>query len=199
MNRFDRLAQEWDSKPQRVKTAMAVADFITSQIKLDEIKMLDYGCGTGLLSFGICEDLKDKKKSVDGLDASNAMIDVFKDKAERIGYHFNGVNHTFGESDIPKNGYNLTVSSMTMHHIKDYKEFIKQMAEATSEYMAIADIESEDGSFHSDNFGVEHFGFDKEEIVKECMNYFEDVNIKRVQTMTKDGKEYHIFTVLCKK
>jgi 2-polyprenyl-3-methyl-5-hydroxy-6-metoxy-1,4-benzoquinol methylase len=201
MSRFDKIAKKWDTKPQRVKTALSIADFISNNISdLDSIDILDYGCGTGLLSFGICENLETKVNSIVGMDSSQGMLDVFVQKAESIGYKNFSTIQNHAEKDSIDGKYNLIVSSMTMHHIKDYKSFIKRCVDSLEDsgYLAIGDISKEDGSFHSDNTGVEHFGFEIDEIREEFEKYLKNVKIEIVETITKN-KEYHIFTAIGQK
>ncbi len=53
-SRFTKLAKEWDSKPQRVQSAMKFVEYIKSDINKDikDFHIVDYGCGSGLVSFG---------------------------------------------------------------------------------------------------------------------------------------------------
>jgi 2-polyprenyl-3-methyl-5-hydroxy-6-metoxy-1,4-benzoquinol methylase len=201
MSRFDELATKWDTKPQRVKTAMAIADYIKDNVNdLDNIDILDYGCGTGLLAFGLCENFKTKVNSLVGMDNSANMLEVFSQKAKDLGYENFSVMQNHADKDSLDGRYNLIVSSMTMHHIKDYKSFIKNCADALDDggYLAIGDIQKEDGNFHSDNTGVEHFGFELNEIKDEFDKYFSQIKIHVVESVTKD-KEYFIFTAIGKK
>jgi predicted TPR repeat methyltransferase len=53
-NRFDQAAATWDEQPRRVKLAQAVAEDIGRQIHLSrDIDVLDFGCGTGLLTLAL--------------------------------------------------------------------------------------------------------------------------------------------------
>jgi 2-polyprenyl-3-methyl-5-hydroxy-6-metoxy-1,4-benzoquinol methylase len=202
MSRFDEFATKWDTKPQRVKTALAIADNITKNIKdLENIRVLDYGCGTGLLAFGVYENLKDKFHSLVGMDSSHQMLKVFEQKAKDIGYeNFSTIYHDANQDTKIEDKFDLIISSMTMHHIKDYKSFIKECADSLNSggYLAIGDISKEDGTFHSDNTGVEHFGFEIDEIKKEFSKYFKNIQIETVETITKH-KEFHIFCAIGEK
>ena len=54
MNEFDQKAQQWDAKPVRVERALAVADSIKTDVPLSpQMTALEYGCGTGLVSFAL--------------------------------------------------------------------------------------------------------------------------------------------------
>jgi cyclopropane fatty-acyl-phospholipid synthase-like methyltransferase len=62
--------------------------------------------------------------------------------------------------DIVKNPLTQTfdglVSSMTLHHVEDLKAFFDVIYTNINDngFIAIADLETEDGTFHSDNAGV---------------------------------------------
>jgi len=59
--------------------------------------------------------------------------------------------------------YDLIVSSMTLHHIRHVDRLLAQLHQAISPggRLCLADLDSDDGQFHSDNQGVFHFGFDR--------------------------------------
>ena len=55
-----------------------------------------------------------------------------------------------------------------MHHIADTGRFAKALYGFLSSggKIALADLDTESGDFHSDNTGVEHFGFDREALAR---------------------------------
>ncbi|DAB30446.1 MAG TPA: hypothetical protein CFH84_03925 [Sulfurimonas sp. UBA12504] len=88
------------------------------------------------------------------------------------------------------------ISSMTLHHIEDLHAFFTTIKKNIKKngFIAIADLESEDGTFHSDNEGVFHFGFDKERLcalTTECG--FQDVAFKQIHTIQKPHRDFGIF------
>jgi predicted TPR repeat methyltransferase len=55
---FDERAESWDDDPVRVARAAAVAEGIRSRVPLSSaMRALEYGCGTGLLSFELRHEL----------------------------------------------------------------------------------------------------------------------------------------------
>jgi tRNA (cmo5U34)-methyltransferase len=60
--------------------------------------------------------------------------------------------------------FDLIVSSMTMHHVKDAGRTVSILSNLLRPggRLAIADLYSEDGTFHPDKTGVFHHGFDRE-------------------------------------
>jgi 2-polyprenyl-3-methyl-5-hydroxy-6-metoxy-1,4-benzoquinol methylase len=164
-NKFDLLASTWDKKSTRVEIAQTFVKTIKDEIpNIKEFDLLDYGCGTGLISFGFVEDVK----SITGMDFSEGMLEVYNQKIKE--YDLNNVKcekHNINDNHLPQNSFDLIVTSMTLHHIKDTNDFISKanIALKPNGYLAISDLDKEDGTFHDrGNEGVEHFGFDKEQL-----------------------------------
>jgi ubiquinone/menaquinone biosynthesis C-methylase UbiE len=163
---FDQEAAHWDQVPGRVKVAQDIAQSMIREITLTpDMDVLDFGCGTGLLTFA----LQPLVRSITGVDSSQGMLDVFKTKIEE--QNLNNVKAEYidlDKGDVLTGSYHLIVSSMTLHHIKNITTLLKQFYSVLlpSGQLAIADLESDDGQFHSNNEGVFHFGFDRKELQK---------------------------------
>uniref|UniRef100_UPI004048E832 class I SAM-dependent methyltransferase n=1 Tax=Aliarcobacter sp. TaxID=2321116 RepID=UPI004048E832 len=199
MNRFDNVAQDWESKPSRVQTAKSSVDNIKEVINLKpDFKILDYGCGTGLIGFGLSTETNE----VIGMDYSAGMVEKFNAKAKELGFtNISAIQHNINEQDLPSKEFDLIAISMTLHHIKETNMFIKKarMGLKDGGYLCINDLVSEDGTFHDEhkNEGVEHFGYDKDELCKLIeSNDFEIVEYKIVYTDHRNNKEYPIFQVI---
>lgn len=201
INKFDKLAKIWDSKPMRVKGAMTFVNKTKEYLPKDlkSKTLLDYGCGTGLVSFGFANDVK----SILGLDNSSGMVDIYNDKSIKIGLsNIKGKLHNINTQALDKNQFDIVVTNMTMHHIKDTKHFISTLSNSlkTNGYLSIADLKIEDGTFHSDNTGVEHFGFDTNKIEQ----YFKDANLKNIKVgllekIEKPNNSYEVFYIIGQK
>src|SRR3990170_243034 len=158
---FDREAATWDEEPRRVKLAHDVADTLMRTIKLTPVMdALDYGCGTGLVT--LC--LRPHVRTITGADSSKGMIAVLQEKVKKQklkNVRAQLVDFELGERVTGK--FHLIVSSMTLHHVCDpavlFGEFHALLQPGG--YLCIADLDTEDGSFHGDNTGVLHFGFDR--------------------------------------
>lgn len=158
---FDAAAARWDEKPARVQLAGEVAEAIIGQVELTPaMKMMDFGCGTGLLSLR----LQPLVGSITGVDSSAGMLEVFKAKIAKDGR----TNIETQLIDPDKDGvltgsYDLIVSSMTLHHIHEPKVLLRQLYAvlARGGVLAIADLDPDGGRFHDDNTGVFHFGFER--------------------------------------
>ncbi len=177
---FDTEAASWDEHPGRVKLAKDVAYAISKQIVLTpKMDVMDFGCGTGLLTI----QLQPLVHSITGVDSSNGMLDIFKTKIASL--KLNNVSAVFidsGGNDTLAGHYDLVVSNMTLHHIKEIEPLFEQFHGITSPagHLCIADLDLDDGQFHGDNTGVFHFGFARTTLRK----IFTETGFDNVQDMT---------------
>ncbi len=194
---FKSRAREWDQGSIRVQGAKKIADAIGQKIKLTkDMEVLDFGVGTGLLGFEIAKAVK----QVYGVDISSEMIETLKTKnTPQL------CIETYCQDIIKEplqKKFNGLVSSMTLHHIQDLKLFFETIYKNINEdgFIAIADLESEDGTFHSDNKGVFHFGFNKEELCKIVSEVgFTQVSFENINTINKPHGDFDIFLLSAKK
>ena len=161
---FDQEAANWDQVTGRVKVAHDIAQSMIQEIILTpDMDVLDFGCGTGLLTFA----LQPFVRLITGVDSSQGMLDVFKIKIKE--QNLNNVKTNYldlDKGDVLEGSYHLILSSMTLHHIKNISPLLKQFYSILrpSGQLAIADLDLDDGKFHSNNDGVFHFGFDREDL-----------------------------------
>jgi predicted TPR repeat methyltransferase len=91
---------------------------------------------------------------------------------------------------------------MTLHHVEDLEAFFKTIHKNIKDggFIAIADLESEDGTFHSDNTGVHHFGFSENEL-REIVEKsgFKDVKIENINTIQKPHRDFGVFLLTATK
>ncbi|MFA9374475.1 MAG: class I SAM-dependent methyltransferase [Poseidonibacter sp.] len=201
MNRFDEAAKTWDKKQSSIDSSNACVQNLKKHITLkDNSNILDYGCGTGFIAFA----LSTNENNILGMDYSIGMVEQFNKKAKELNYsNIKAVQHNMNEEELPKNQFDLVISSMTMHHIKDTNMFARKCKDALKKgaIVCINDLEKEDGTFHKkhNNDGVEHFGYEKEEVCK----IFEDVGFEIVSCDTvykheRNDKEYPLFNLIAK-
>ncbi|MCX7738366.1 MAG: class I SAM-dependent methyltransferase [Hydrogenothermaceae bacterium] len=203
MSKFDVAALTWDEKPARVNIARSVAEEVKDLVPLERnFKILDFGCGTGLVSFF----LADSVGAIVGVDSSKGMVDVFNKKAQKSQINAAAYQMDLMREDLKNRDFDLIVSSMTFHHIKDPVAILKKLNIYLKDngYMAVADLLKEDGTFHEDNEGVEHFGFDIEEFEGYLRaSGFADVHKKIIFKVEKEregfNREYPVFLIIGKK
>ncbi len=195
---FAHKSKTWDQKERRVKTAKAIADIIISNIKLDKnFTILDFGAGTGLLSGFIA----DKVGEIIAVDNSPAMLEEFGKKEFLCKTKLLKINPD--KESFPKNlKCDGIISSMTLHHIKDLDNLFKEFYNILKNegFIALADLEKEDGSFHSDNKGVYHFGFDRKELEDKLKKTgFKNISFHHAYTIKKPHKDFNVFCCIAKK
>lgn len=124
MNRFDEAAKTWDKKQSSIDSSNACVKNLLSKINLkDEAEILDYGCGTGFISFA----LSSEKNNILGMDYSIGMVERFNEKANELNFeNIKAMQHNMNAEELPKEKFDLFISSMTMHHIKDTSMFAKK-------------------------------------------------------------------------
>src|SRR5512134_3028173 len=114
MTNFDERAKDWDSDPDKVRRARVVADAIRQAIPLsNEMKALEYGCGTGLLSFALQSHLGE----ITLADTSQGMLDVLREKIVNAKVkNMHPVRLDLSSDPLPAERYDVTYSLLTLHH-----------------------------------------------------------------------------------
>jgi len=191
MSHFDKKANGWDSEAVRVNGTLAIADAINKRVHLTQtMDIVDFGVGTGLLGFEIAK----RVAKVYGVDTSKKMLEKVEEKNSPE-LHIKTIHQDIIETPL-KQSFDGLVSSMTLHHIEDLELFFTTIYKNLKEngFIAIADLESEDGTFHSDNTGVFHFGFDEKElcdIAQKCG--FKNIKYTNINTIEKPHRDFDIF------
>ena len=120
---FDHHAKEWDSSLEKVNRAKIIAEEIRKRITLTrEMSALEYGCGTGLLSFSLQPYLK----GITLVDRSPGMLSLLKAKIEARGVrNMQPVKHDLIKEPFLPDRYDLIYTLMTLHHISDTENVLK--------------------------------------------------------------------------
>ncbi|MBN1303877.1 MAG: class I SAM-dependent methyltransferase [Anaerolineales bacterium] len=160
MNEFDRKAREWDLEPARLERARAVAAGIRSSVPLSpRMTAMEYGCGTGLVSF----ELRQELGKITLADSSAGMLDVVRDKIAAAGAdNMQARQLDLLSEPLPPDRQDLLYSLLALHHIQDIDRILEQFYLLLNPkgWLCIADLDKEDGSFHTDPFDG-HTGFDR--------------------------------------
>lgn len=157
---FDAAAATWDENPTRVELAKAVAGAMLAAVPLtSQMAVMDFGCGTGLIT----RELAPKVASVTAADTSVQMLAVLEAKAKASG--LNHVRTLLLEDGYPSPSgpqFDVIVSSMVFHHVEDIPALLAQFAQwvRPGGWIAVADLEPEDGTFHKDSAHEVHHGID---------------------------------------
>ena len=157
---FDKEAAAWDEHPARAQLASDVAAAISRQVTLStDMDVLDFGCGTGLLTL----QLTPLVKSITGVDTSRGMLNVLVAKIARQNLtNVRTLLLDLEAGDTLGDEYDLIVSNMTLHHIREVGPLLDRFYKAIAPggYLCLCDLDLDDGLFHDDNQGIFHQGFD---------------------------------------
>jgi 2-polyprenyl-3-methyl-5-hydroxy-6-metoxy-1,4-benzoquinol methylase len=154
-NSFDTAATNWDSAQYRVERAQHIArQILTMAPKTQHGRVLDFGCGTGLLGFNFV----DNAQHIVFADTSTGMLAQVEQKAKAQSAT-NVSTHLIASAPLPGK-FDLIVSLMVLHHIEDHAASIRELCAllAPGGQIFLCDLESEDGSFHGETI-VPHKGF----------------------------------------
>lgn len=157
---FDARASTWDDDPKKRARAASVAAALRKRIDLSRRpRALEYGAGTGLLTFEIEGDLADAVLA----DSSAGMLAVADRKIAAGGLtHLSTLAIDLMTDPPPAQRFDLIYSMMTLHHVPDTAAILRIFHDLLTPggAIAIADLDAEDGSFHGPDVDVHH-GFDR--------------------------------------
>jgi len=198
--RFDKAAATWDEQPVRVLLARSIASVIQQHTPIDDtMTVLDFGCGTGLITL----ELQPFAQRIIGLDNSASMLAELEKKIQAR----NLTNVETLHLDIAQNNRtdvqaDLIVSAMAFHHVENVRDALEALTNMLKPggRIAIADLDTEDGSFHEDNAGIHHFGFDRawfqEQLTDLGFADIQDVTAYQVERNRPDGdRVYPVFLI----
>ena len=167
MTDFNERAKGWDSDPMKLERAHVVAEAIRTALPLTSgMTALEYGCGTGLLSFALQADLG----QITLADTSQGMLDVLNEKISAAGVaNMHPMLLDLTNNPLPAERYHLAYSLMTLHHIHDTQDILIKfhVLLKPAGYLCIADLDKEDGSFHTDGTNDVHKGFERPTLRKQ--------------------------------
>jgi tRNA (cmo5U34)-methyltransferase len=160
MSEFDARARDWDKNQRYFERSEAVARALQEMIPLHAgMTALEYGSGTALLSFA----LKDRFSEITLMDNSHEMTLVAREKitAQNV-QHMKALFFDLEHEDFTGK-FDIIYSQMVMHHVNDIDAMLSKFRTLLNPggYLAVADLYSEDGSFHGEGFNG-HLGFDVE-------------------------------------
>lgn len=203
MSNFDDVARTWDENPVHLERSKAIAAKMEEMLPLStRMKALEYGAGTGILSFL----LNKKLNQIVMMDNSAEMVRVMEEKISN-----QNTKNLFPikfnlEIELPEQKFNLIYSQMVLHHIADVQSIFGKFYHMIlpGGFLAIADLYPEDGSFHGEGFDG-HPGFDPEKLKMLLLEVgFKKVAFERCFSMLKDttvgrAKSFPIFLITASK
>ncbi len=200
---FDSKARQWDDNPVFRERGLKIADAIRKAVPLHRnMNALDYGCGTGLLSF----PLKDELGTILLADSSGGMLEVVNEKIAALGV----TNMATLQLDLladpaPSERFDLIVTAMTLHHVPDTDHILRIFHDLLKPggTLCIADLDKEDGSFHGIEVDVHH-GFDQADLGQRAAQAgFADLQFQTVFSIAKEHatgpRDYPVFLMTARR
>jgi tRNA (cmo5U34)-methyltransferase len=160
-------AATWDNKPWHVELAASVARAMAEDVPLrPDMQIMDFGCGSGLITYQLAPQVA----SVVAADVSAEVLATLTRNAQTSG--MTHVRTLLLEAEDPPHvtvPCDAIVSSMVFHHISDIPQLLGRFAEwlRRDGWVAIADLEPEDGTFHSRHTHVAHHGIEPSELASQ--------------------------------
>lgn len=122
---WDDYADGWDSNSDVIAYSNKAFDSLCNFISLDGLDVLDFGCGTGLLT----EKISHVASSVVAIDSSPKMIEVLKSK------NIHNVNSLSCEisteliqnDPVFESGFDLIVASSVCAFVPDYEKTLSDL------------------------------------------------------------------------
>ncbi len=192
VDHFEHKSKSWDMSSMRVQNAKGIAELIVKNIKLDKkMKLMDFGAGTGLLSYFVAPFVS----KITAVDNSPSMLLEFENKCNEFVCETEVIEKDLSTDTLDEK-FDGIISSMTIHHLEDtvalFKKFYNMLNDGG--FIAIADLDTEDGSFHSDGTGVFHHGFDREvlEAIAEEAG-FKEIRFELASTINKPHRTFTVF------
>jgi len=178
-DRFDHEAATWDDDPIRSARAADIARQVMERVQLTpRTDVLDFGSGTGLLGFQFLPHVA----SVTFADTSDGMLREVKAKLQR-GPHQGGQTLRLDPNALAlPRSYDAVVSLMTLHHVADPLAALRLLGHhiAPGGWLAVCDLDTEDGTFHDDPEAKVHHGFDRPTLIA----LMEELGFRDVQADT---------------
>ncbi|HHC11372.1 MAG TPA: class I SAM-dependent methyltransferase [Campylobacterales bacterium] len=195
---FAHKSKTWDMNSKRVQNAKGIAEYIIQNIKLhSDMKIMDFGAGTGLLSYFVAPYVD----TIVAVDNSPSMLQEFKNKSLDFDCKTEVLELDLTQNSIDEK-FDGIISSMTIHHIEDIKTLFEKFYTVVEDggFISIADLDSEDGSFHSDNTGVFHYGFERELLDKIAKDVgFKNIRFELASKINKPHANFSVFLMLADK
>ena len=192
IDRFAHKADSYEQSQSRVENVANIACSVLSAIEFHQsMHVMDFGSGTGLL----LEKIAPYVGKITAVDISRSMNAQLEEKRSRLGCELDIL-----EVDLEKSSVLLQVdgivTSMTMHHIKNIEVMFDKFYSMVKGggFIAISDLDIEDGSFHMEDTGVFHHGFDRDEFARAASNAgFQLIKVFSASVVHKPQGDFGVF------
>jgi len=129
---FDQYAYDWWNKTGYYKLLHKLnpirLEYIESKYKIKGMKILDIGCGGGILT----EELYKKGAHVTGIDASSKSIKIAQQHAKEQGFDITYTNQSIFDSSF-KNKFDCVICFEMIEHIDAPNDLLKKIYEISKD------------------------------------------------------------------
>ncbi|WP_299873568.1 class I SAM-dependent methyltransferase [uncultured Cocleimonas sp.] len=195
---FEHKADVYEKDDKRVSNVENIANTVIENVKFDPtMHLMDFGSGTGLL----LERIAPFVQKITAIDISKSMIEQLDKKRNSLSCEIDIREIDLVTEDITET-FDGIISSMTMHHVKDINAMFDKFYSLLNDggIIAISDLDKEDGSFHTEDTGVFHFGFERDEIALAAKQAgFDEVNVVDASVMHRPEGVFPVFLLTAKK
>jgi tRNA (cmo5U34)-methyltransferase len=200
MNDFDLKAAGWDLNPVHIERSLALVKEIKKHIKLNRnMRAMEFGAGTGIVGFL----LRDELKEIVMIDTSEGMVNKMNEKIASSGAsNLKALIFDLEKEKWEDGKFDLILTQMVLHHVPDIRAILARFRSLLNPggSVAIADLYSEDGSFHGEGFTGQN-GFDTKKLKSDIKDAgFSEITEEKFFEMKKelpDGsiRYYDIFLI----
>jgi ubiquinone/menaquinone biosynthesis C-methylase UbiE len=199
-NFFDTAAVVWDKDPGRVQMAKTIADAMINALHPEGTELvMDYGTGTGNIALRLAPQVK----RIVAVDSAHGMLEVLRGKLLADGITaIEPLEWSIGQDTTAMPRFDLIVSSMTLHHVRDTAAAARTFHEllVAGGRIAIADLDSDNGEFHEAPGIAEHNGIDRkilEQVFEEAgfdsVRFSTAATIHKTSSRTGRQRDFTIF------
>ncbi len=195
---FKHKAGQYEHDKNRVANVDNIATAILDNVTFHPaMHIIDFGSGTGLL----LEKIAPVVGKITAIDVSASMNRQLREKKDRLACELDILEIDLSTTPLDQQ-FDGIISSMTMHHIDDVGSMFATFYSLLHEggVIAIADLDREDGSFHTENTGVFHSGFDRQTLSNMAIDAgFSRVALTTASTVHKPHGSYPVFLLTAHK
>jgi ubiquinone/menaquinone biosynthesis C-methylase UbiE len=197
---FNKAAVHWDKDPGRVQMAKTIADAMINALHPEGTELvMDYGTGTGNIALRIAPHVR----LIIAVDSAKGMLEVLKEKILTDGItNIEPLEWSIGQDTADFPGFDLIVSSMTLHHVRDTEAAARTFHKLLQPggRIAIADLDSDNGEFHEAKGIAEHNGIDRKNLQQvfkdagfDSFSFSQAATIHKTSSLTGKPRDFTIF------
>lgn len=195
---FAHKAGNYESRQNRINNINSIAGTIIENVKLDrDMHLVDFGAGTGLL----LERIAPHVRKITAIDVSPSMAKQLSEKKDHLPCALEQLELDLEKTEAP-GVYDGVISSMTLHHIRDVEALLRKFHAMVRPggFIALSDLDKEDGSFHTEETGVQHHGFERHWIEEAARKAgFTDVATHDASVINKPNGDFPVFLLTARR